>query len=181
MFWRRSNLERSFPADQDDQQSALETTFARILSGRYGTLSRRSFLSAATRRIIALAGVPIVAQVFPYFAGTAKANTLCGLHGYWCGYGTCNTSAGAAIADAWVQCCDVAPCPVTYRCCTYRDYCGTRPANWGNATCLGPGLGSGSTWCGATPGDYVCTTVNCSPTVFSTLSACATNCGGAKC
>ncbi len=164
---------------EDEGTTRVEAALERALARRYANLSRRSFLSVMMRRIITLAGVPIAAQVFPYFARTANANTLCGMHGYWCDHGAC-TSAGTTPANSWVQCCDVAPCPVTYRCCTYKDYCGTRPPGWGNATCLGRPP-SGSEWCGAAPGEYVCTTVNCSPTVYSDLTSCKLGCGGAKC
>lgn len=167
-------------AHADEKASPLDAVLERVLARRYANLSRRSFLSVMTRKIITLAGVPVAAQVFPYFAPTARASTVCGLHGYLCDQGAC-ISAGTTPANFWVQCCDVSVCPVTYRCCIYRDYCGTRPPNWGNSTCLGSPP-SGSEWCGAAPGEYVCTTVNCPPTpTYSDLASCALGCGGAKC
>jgi hypothetical protein len=169
----------SAAAQSGEEATGVDAALERALSRRSANLSRRSFLSGMMRKLITLAGVPIAAQVFPYFARTAQANTLCGLHGYWCGFGTC-TQAGTQPANAWVQCCDVSSCPVSYRCCTYRDYCGQRPAGWGNGTCLGQPP-SGSEWCGGTDGDYVCTTVNCSATSYSTLASCTLNCGGAQC
>jgi len=162
----------SDPDPRPSGGTSADQALSNVLARSYGNLTRRSFLSILTRRLIALAGVPLAAQVFPYFAGEARADIYCGLHGYLCGTGNCS---GGSAGASWVQCCEAAACPPgTYMCCSYTDYCGTRPQNWG-AGCGGNYQQGSQAWCGQASGVYICTSVTCSgghPSLFS----CQQNC-----
>src|SRR5690606_35215237 len=69
---------------ENRDEAALDSVMRQMLVDNYGQLTRRSFLSRMTRKLFALTGVSLAAQVFPYFAPEAQAAspTWCGLHGW---------------------------------------------------------------------------------------------------
>lgn len=155
------------------EPTSIDVAIGKTLQKTYGQLTRRSFLSGATRKLISLTGIGVAAQMFPYFANEAHATETCGLHGWICNEFT--PCYGGSIGANWIQCCQMnAPRPV-FSCCTYTDYCGTRPPNWGD-DCYG-NEPSGPAWCGGAGGSYICTLFNCSGQ-WSTLSACQSGCSG---
>lgn len=163
--------------------SSIDLALAKALRGRYGQLTRRSFLSGVTRRMMALSGVTLAAQVFPYFVPEAHATgvgVMCGNHGYYCGTGNCTIGGDAAPKNWWKACCSIQvtapPCPTVYMCITYTDYCGTQPTGWPDHC---GGVRSGTDWCSGM-GDYICTTTTPGPS-YSTPDDCTNNCLGAHC
>jgi hypothetical protein len=175
-------MERIMPNDENDP-SVLDGAVAKMLTTNYGQLTRRGFLSHVTRQLLNLAGVSVAAQVFPYFISDAEAvpGNQCGLHGRTCRAGTlCATGLpNTAAQAAWVQCCKVEKCNTDYRCCTYTDWCGLRPAGWpdGCDPHINNATGT-SSWC--TMGEYVCTQTSCSAT-YGSLKTCTDNCSGSSC
>jgi len=165
--------------DQRPEATSVEGAIRQRLRKKYGQLTRRSFLSAVTRKVFSLAGVGVAAQLLPYAAQEARAQSsmgaLCGLHGFFCN--ASSPCSGGTPGAAWVQCCQIdvqaPPCPTVFTCCTYRDYCGTRPQGWPNG-CAGTYVG-GTNWCGTAPGDYLCTTINCALS-YQNFQACQNNC-----
>ena len=154
----------------------LDAIVSRNLASRYGNLSRRSFLSGLTRKLIGLAGVSLAAEIFPYLASPAFADAPggagpnCGLHGNPC-QGGC---MGGSAAASWQQCCKVNCC---YQCCTYTDFCNPPntlpPPGWPH-NCTG--TASGTLWCRPpTLTLYICTMTACSG-AYTTLSSCTSGC-----
>jgi hypothetical protein len=166
----------------ESDSSRLDDALSKQLARTYGNLTRRSFFSMATRKVLKLAGIAVASEVLPYLATDARADVECGLHGYVCNpQTTCN---GGTQGISWVQCCFNHAClPGSpgfdhWQCCAYTDYCGTRPANWGNG-CSGP-TPSGTAWCGEAPGQYICTTLQCMYSL-SSQAACEQQCVGPVC
>jgi hypothetical protein len=165
---------------ENPDAQGVDALLGRVLRDSYAPLSRRSFLSALTRKIFALAGVSLVSEVMPFLATEARAAdapTWCGLHGWICESGT--TCYGGTPRATWVQCCEIPtgtpPCPMVYTCCRYTDYCApTRPSNWGTDCHIGK-QPCGLPWCGESGGMYLCTTVQCSGN-YSTFPQCANGC-----
>lgn len=58
---------------ENRDEAALDSVMRQMLVDNYGQLTRRSFLSRMTRKLFALTGVSLAAQVFPYFAPEAQA------------------------------------------------------------------------------------------------------------
>jgi hypothetical protein len=151
--------------EDDRSSSPLDDAISKSLGDMYGNLSRRSFLSAVTRKLIGLTNVVVAAQVMPFLAPLAKAapqyavDERCGLHGYVCGPGNCQ---GGVVGHKWVQCCvaDRDSCPSLYSCCQYTDYCGPEPLEYSGCDGVPP---SGTSWCGPPPNrSYRCTRIVCS-------------------
>jgi hypothetical protein len=170
---------------EKSSQAAIDQALGKVLRKRYGQLTRRSFLSGATRKLLSLAGVGIAAQVLPFFAKEANAQQsfvgpTCGLHGPICSSVTLCNNAGAVPRLTWNACCQiptsVPPCPMVYICCTYTDWCVlgplTVPPLWPNG-CAGPPP-SGVSWCGGI-GTYICTTFSCGAS-YNTWQDCSVNC-----
>ncbi len=154
----------------EGDRSVADNTLSRALARRYGTLSRRSFLSVVSRKLVTLAGVPIAAQVFPYFASSAyAANEDCGLHGRIC----TPTCTGGTNQLQWVQCCITQECPTKYKCCHYIDKCGTR---WPTYPSGCSGDASGTAWCSS--GEYICTILSCDVSTYGNLTTCQGFCSG---
>lgn len=159
---------------ESDVGAAVDRAVSRALDRRYANLSRRSFLSLLTRRLVGLTGIVVAAEVFPYLASTAHAAfSECGLHGWICGTGNCS---GGTAGQTWVQCCELPQCPPKWKCCTYRDYCGTPPPNH-PTNCQGVEP-SGTLWCNN--GEYICTTIACAGN-YSSPSSCTSGCGISLC
>jgi hypothetical protein len=144
-------------------QSAIDARLSRRLAKTYGTLSRRSFLSLLTRRVIGAAGVVLAAEVMPFWPNDAMAQSVnCGLHGTVCN-ATCSKTGDML---AWTQCCELG-CGAWY-CCSYFDVCGTLPA--------GCNSGSGTAWC-LNGQIYRCTIVECDTNhAYSSAPECAGHC-----
>lgn len=155
---------------QSPGATPLDEAIGTMLAGAYGNLSRRSFLSVITRKVMTLAGVALAARALPYLIPEAHANITCGLHGRICGTNHPNCHGGTKQL-CWKQCCETAADTTQcsfWQCCVYSDYCGTRPKGC-------EPFGSGTPWC--SDGDYLCTTLDCS-LVFESINTCATNCAG---
>jgi hypothetical protein len=160
-------------SEENADRTGTDSALSKALAKRYGKLTRRSFLSVVTRKLVTFAGVPLAAQVFPYFVSTAHAaNENCGLHGYICTAGC----TGGANQLMWVQCCITQECPTKYQCCKYIDKCGVRPAGWPGG-CIGDA--DGDAWC--TSGEYICTVTQCDFTKYANLSSCQSGCIGPAC
>lgn len=163
------------------EQARVDVVLGNWLQRQYGQITRRSFLTGLTRKAISLGGISLAAHVFPFLVPEARAQAgtgaLCGLHGYHCGSGTCH---GGTAAFAWTACCQIPvsapPCPTIFACCSYLDFCGTRPQGWPDG-CAGPR--AGSSWCAAT-GDYICTTSSCGAT-YQSSGECESYCLGPSC
>jgi hypothetical protein len=168
--------------EQDPSTSFLDNAISRTLGETYGNLSRRSFLSGLTRRLIGLTSVAVAAEVLPFLAAPVRAanpyevETLCGLHGYKCATGNCT---GGVMGRRWVQCCEAVrdSCPTKWSCCRYTDYCGPTELQHSGCTGVTPG---GTSWCGPAPNTfYRCTDVQCaitSASLYATEQACKTGC-----
>jgi hypothetical protein len=166
----------------DWTQAVIDVAMGKALRKTYGNVTRRSFLSGTTRKLLSLAGVGIAAQVFPFFAKDAKAQfgtgATCGLHGPICVSGT--PCSGGVPRLSWKACCQIPisapPCPTVYICCNYVDYCllapASPPANW-PIGCAGPPP-SGVSWCGGV-GTYVCTSFSCGAS-YQSWGDCANYC-----
>lgn len=164
--------------------SSLDRTLAITLGEAYGNLSRRSFLSVLTRKLIGLTGVAVAAEVLPFMAAPVRAapqyeiEDMCGLHGYRCDTGNCS---GGVAGRRWVQCCEAihtSSCPTKWACCSYLDYCG--PSELQHSGCEGA-TPSGTSWCGPAPNIfYRCTLIECSSatpeSLWNTQGACKTAC-----
>ena len=141
--------------------------------------SRRSFLSRATNILFGVAGAAVASKI-PLFAGapleakrfspadrkkfSGTQGENCGLHGYLCGYGNCNTGeTGTGYTRAWNACCsfpDQNNCP-KWHCCTYEDWCSNTIHNPLGCSSAGTTV-AGIAWCGVGGGlHYVCTDVYC--------------------
>jgi hypothetical protein len=155
---------------QTRTDSSLDTAVSQKLAKKYGDLSRRSFFSLATRQLIGVAGVTVASEFLPFMTNTAYAQTTCALHGYVCD--TTTSCRGGTAGSHWMQCCEIG-CNI-WQCCTYTDYCGTRLGTW-PAGCTGT-IPSGTSWCGSAPGAYICTTVGCTGTTYSTYASCDQAC-----
>lgn len=162
--------------------NAVDKVVSHALDNSFTNISRRSFLSLLTRKLIGLTGVAVAAEVFPYFVPRAEAlvPTDCGLHGWICTSGTpCN---GGVVGNKWVQCCQVpVPCDWKYKCVSYVDYCGTRPGNWPNG-CVGNFIDDAISWCGGAGGpnaEYICTKKIVHAPIYGTFAQCQSNCGSA--
>jgi hypothetical protein len=164
----------------------IDTAVGRALQTQYANLSRRSFLSSLTRQVFGLVGVSLAAEVLPYLAAPAQAEgwgdgwTDCGLHGYVCDGTTTCSGSGGSLGASWVQCCEKPLCPAFWKCCTYTDYCGTRPQNWGTG-CYGNYIAGAPAWCGGASGSYLCTIYSCTPTEWLSLANCQAHCAGSSC
>ncbi len=166
-----------------------QSWFLKLAAKQTRYSSRRSFLSKSSRVVFGLFGVALAGKqavfgssspldvsldkqiksgkVAPKFGGFGK---YCGLHGYVCGYGSCNTGVvGSGPTRQWNACCEV-PDPVlqcwVWQCCTYVDQC-TTDLSWQpdpNDPCDSKGTQAvGIAWCGTGGGSrYVCTIVSCS-------------------
>jgi hypothetical protein len=154
--------------------------FASIISKRYRSQSRRSFLSRITKASFGILGVFIAgeAPLFVVPEATASGNPWqwCGLHGYVCLTG-CTAGSNPPQSQRWVACCpDTTACHL-YHCCFYTDACGS------GTGCTSSGLGtppSGQPWCGpgSTGSGYVCTIVSCGGTGYQSSGDCLENCAG---
>jgi hypothetical protein len=174
--------------ERDRSRSSLDKAIAHTLGAAYGNLSRRSFLSVLTRRLIGLTSVVVAAEVLPFLATPVKAapqyvvDDRCGLHGYICGTGNCRSGV---VGHKWVQCCEAAhytgACPSKWSCCQYTDYCGTEPLAHAGCTGFPP---SGTSWCGSAPNTfYRCTKITCIEnynSMHDTHDACKTACMSAN-
>lgn len=174
----RSNRSKELSSRDVKEESPVDRVVAKALGNTYGQLSRRAFLSKVTRKILSISGFVIGAEIIPFLASEAHADVWnrCGLHGWICGTGTCS---GGTIGAKWIQCCPPPLCPNLFQCCTYTDYCGTRPPGWGTG-CDGA-TPSGTLWCGQAPGLYICTEVSCSVTKHEGMTDCLDNCPGQIC
>jgi hypothetical protein len=156
-----------------DGKSSLDETVSNALAHTYGNLSRRSFLSFMTRKLIGLAGVVVASEVLPYLASDAFADAGCGLHGFPCSGGC----GGGGVGTSWVQCCPVGTGSMcSYTCCRHTDYCGTQPEGWPEGC---TGHAEGIAWCGGS-GAYICTVSACSGT-FGSVGMCSGACNGPSC
>lgn len=170
--------------EQDRSNSSLDRAISNNLGETYGNLSRRSFLSVLTRKLIGLTNVVVASEVLPFLAAPVGAapqyevEENCGLHGYICHTGNCS---GGVIGRKWVQCCEAVhtdSCPSKWACCTYTDFCGPTELQYSGCTGVPP---AGTSWCGPPPNTfYRCTSITCygSPvaSLYNTEQACKTAC-----
>lgn len=166
-----------------NRSSSVDHAIANTLDEAYGNLTRRSFLSMVTRKLIGLTGVVVASEVLPFLAAPLKAagqyevEQDCGLHGYHCASGNCD---GGTPGRKWVQCCPANhtdSCPTKWSCCTYLDYCGPVELEYSGCQGVEPG---GTSWCGPAPNTfYRCTWAECPTDVGSLYNSeqqCKTAC-----
>lgn len=178
-----------------------------LLAGRFGSQSRRAFLSRMGRTVFQAAGVAVAARVGLEFrmskthadnlGGTGDWK-LCGLHGFLCDptRTNCGPPAAADALDggAWIQCCKDPSCNMWVQ-CSYKDICSKkRKVQNASDDCEWAGLDNSNSipsWCGTyTEGmnqvqaEYWCTVITCSNPGDSDQLACAAqhdNCEMRKC
>ncbi len=154
-----------------------DSSIADVLKSRYGSESRRSFVSRLTRFVFGAAGVTIASRAFvqqrPAFAA-GPAWDQCGLKGYLCGTGNC-TSKGATSGSSWSKCCKEPTCNVWVY-CSYYDFCGAAAPVPAQAGCDGGIPANTPSWCGAAPNNvYWCTSISCGSGNYPTEAACSAN------
>jgi hypothetical protein len=166
--------------DESADRSPVDAAIANTLTRKFGMLSRRAFLSVATRKVLSLAGVAVASEVLPFLASDAYAAepTWCGLHGWICGTGNCSGgSRGVGASARWVQCCQTG-CGI-YQCISYWDRCSTTtPPPASGCQGVSPPAGY-PPWCGSDMSlKYVCTEVEPIPTQYPNAGYCASACQG---
>ena len=155
---------------EQDESTVLDGALRDRLAQSYGNLSRRSFLAGLTRRVIALAGVMVAAEMLPM---PARGQEECGRHGWKCGTGNCSASLNGAVQrDKWVQCCNSETDCGKYLRCSFVDIC-RNSVQYGffeDSGCEGPN--GGMPWCGGMPYQFICTQSSCQPNVYDNIFTC---------
>jgi hypothetical protein len=173
----------------NNKKSAIDYRVSSLLSSRYSTQSRRSFLYRVSKASFALLGVSMAGTV-PLFnipsanatppPGYPKKWMKCGLHaGEICFGPKCTTTLAGGTTFQWVQCCPIieedGSCTKT-SCCTYTDICNVTalPAD---CTFAGGTTESDSPWCGdGSTSPLLCTIISCGGGYINPAD-CAKNCG----
>jgi hypothetical protein len=164
----------------DQHQNNLDVRVRKMISSRFSAISRRSFLTRASRTLFTVAGVTIAGRALLYKVAPLNAQESsdwqnCGLHGYLCNDQCTGGSLGDnPIGKSWVQCCQHPTSCEFWYCCYYSDRCGTLPPNY-PVGCSGA-IPAGTTWCatasGVPLGDYICTVVSCDATAYDSAGDC---------
>jgi hypothetical protein len=165
-----------------EKSVSVDEAISKTLSGRYGNLTRRGFLSGVSRSLLKLTGVTLAAQVLPFFPGKAQAQAYgddCGLHGYTCGTGNCQQSSATVESWHWVQCCGypVDPCTTAWQCRRYIDHCSNTFHS--PSGCTGNMDGGTPSWCNwysASHPHYVCTTSIATGPYYDNIESCKSGC-----